>query len=271
MGELDKNLTAETEKNLFGNAELNMLWSCAADPRFCYWVHVPDYYREESNGKLRLMVIIHGTGCKAEDYVAKAMDWADRHHVAVLAPLFPSGMIDRADFNSYKLLSADGIRYDQILLAMLDEMAGRYPGIQTDRFFLFGHSGGGQFANRFLLVHPERLEAVSIGAPGRPTFLDFSENYFWGVKNFKEVFDKELDLEAVRLVPVQITVGELDTKFIGESPYGTNRVARMESLRRNFEQNGVKTVEMLVIPGIEHADGNHKRIQAATAFFEKYL
>lgn len=271
MGELDKNLTSETEKNLFGNAELNMLWACAADPRFCYRVHVPDYYREEAGCRLRLMVLIHGTGCAIEDYIAEARSWADRCHVAILAPLFPSGMIERADFNSYKLLSAGGIRYDQILLSMLDEMAERYPGIQTDKFLLFGHSGGGQFANRFLLVHPARLEAVSIGAPGRPTFLNFSEDYFWGVRNFREVFDKELDITAVRNVPVQITVGELDTKFIGESPYGANRVARMESLRRNFEENGIKTVEMRRIPGIEHADGNHERIQAATAFFEKYL
>ena len=67
---------------------------------------------------------------------------------------------------------------------------------------MFGHSGGGQFTNRFLFAHPERLKAVSIGAPGRPTFLNFEEDYFWGVRDFEKYFDKKLDLEAVRKIPV---------------------------------------------------------------------
>ena len=47
----------------------------------------------------------------------------------------------------------DGIRYDLILLDMIEDMAKRYPGVHTDQFFMFGHSGGGQFVNRFLLAH----------------------------------------------------------------------------------------------------------------------
>ena len=63
-------------------------------------------------------------------------------------------------------------QFDQILLDMIDDMAKRYPGVETDKFFLFGHSGGGQFVNRFLFAHPEKLRACAIGAPGRPTFLN---------------------------------------------------------------------------------------------------
>ena len=134
------------------------------------------------------------------------------------------------------MLSCDGVRYDQILLSMIGDMEKRYPGVRTDKFYMFGHSGGGQFANRFLCVHPERLKAVSIGAPGRPTFLNPQEDYFWGVRDFKNYFDKDMDLEMIRRVPVQITVGEFDTKYIGDSPYGDNRVARMRSLKKNLEE-----------------------------------
>lgn len=263
---LDQNLTPEMRKNLFGNAYLNMLWHCPSDPRFPYWVHLPDEYYEEKNPEYELMVIIHGTGCAVENYIKEAKELADKNHLAILAPLFPGGLMERDDFNSYKLLSCDGVRYDLILLAMIEDMKNRYPGVKTDRFYLFGHSGGGQFANRFLLVHPERLKAVSIGAPGRPTFLNREEDYFWGIRNFRDYFDKDVDLEAVRKVPVQITVGERDTKYIGDSPYGDNRVARMRSLKKNFEEAGIET-SLQILTGLEHADGEKERVQAAERFF----
>ena len=266
---LGAGLTPEMRKNLFGNADLNMLWHCPSDPRFPYWVHLPDWYYDEKTPSYQLMVIIHGTGCAVEGYLKEARELADAHHMALLAPLFPGGLIDRDDFNSYKLLSCGGVRYDLILLSMVEDMKRRYPGVKTDQFFLFGHSGGGQFANRFLFAHPERLKAVSIGAPGRPTFLNKEEDYFWGIRDFKKYFEKDVDLEAVAKVPVQITVGELDTKYIGDPPYGDNRVARMKSLQKNLEENGVNA-SLVILPGLEHGDGEKERVQTAQKFFLNY-
>lgn len=267
---LDQNLTLEVQKNLYGNAYLNMLWHCPADPRFHYWAHLRDEYFEEKDPSYRLMVIIHGTGCATESFIAEAKAIADANSMAILAPVFPGGLLDRDDFNSYKLLSDHGVRYDQVLLAMVEDMMTRYPGVRGETFFLFGHSGGGQFTNRFLLAHPERLQAVSIGAPGRPTYLNFQEDYFWGVRDFRDYFDKDVDLEAIRKVPVQITVGEYDTKFIGDSPYGSCRVERMRSLQKNFRDNGIDA-SLEILPGLEHGDGFGTRVQAAQRFFLKHL
>lgn len=267
---LAANLTMEQYKNLFGNAYLNMLWHNPKDQRFSYWVHLPDKYYDEKDPHYKLLVIIHGTGCAVEEYVKQAKELADQDNVAVLAPLFPGGLIQRDDFNSYKLLSCDGIRYDEILLDMVEDMGKRYPGVETDKFFIFGHSGGGQFSNRFLLSHPDRLIGCSIGAPGRPTFINPDEDYFWGTRDFKDYFGYDVDLEAVRKVPVLITVGERDNKFIGESPYGDNRVARMKSLLKNLQDNGVHA-ELEIIPGFAHEDGEKERVQAAQRFFQQYL
>ena len=44
---LVSNLTLEQQKNLFGNAYLNMLWYCPADPEVSYWAHLPDSYYDE--------------------------------------------------------------------------------------------------------------------------------------------------------------------------------------------------------------------------------
>lgn len=90
---LATNLTLEQQKNLFGNAYLNMLWHCPTDLRFHYWVHLPDYYYDEEEHEYSLLVIIHGTGCAIEEYIKQAKELADKYHMAVLAPMFPGGLI----------------------------------------------------------------------------------------------------------------------------------------------------------------------------------
>ena len=270
---LDANLTPEMKKNLYGDAPLNMMWHCPSDPRFSYMVHVPGSYYGENPPSYRLMVIIHGTGYQAKQvgiYVEEATKFADENNVVLLAPIFPGGLIDPDDFNAYKMLSADGIRYDQILLSMVDDVAARYPGVDTEKFFLFGHSGGGQYSLRFLYVHPERLAGVSVGAPGRPTYLNPDEDYYWGTRDFKKYFDKDPDIAEIAKVPVQLTVGEFDNKFIGDSHYGTNRQERLHSLEKNLQEHGCKT-EFVIIKGYEHAGGEKERIGAACDFFLRQL
>ena len=114
------------------------------------------------------------------------------------------------------------------------------------------------------------IMATVIGAPGRPTFLNPDEDYFWGIRDFKDYFGYDVDLEAVKKVPVLISVGELDNKFIGDSPYGDNRVARMKSLQKNFQEHGVHT-ELTILPGFAHEAGEKERVQAAQKFFIQYL
>jgi pimeloyl-ACP methyl ester carboxylesterase len=81
---------------------------------------------------------------------------------------FPAGIGDPNDLHNYKFIDYQGILFDLVLLAMFEKVAARWH-IRTDRFALHGFSGGGQFAHRFLLLHPDRLHGVSIGAPGRVT------------------------------------------------------------------------------------------------------
>lgn len=264
-------MTDEIRKNLYGNVYLHMLWSCPSDPRFCYWAYVPETYMEEKEPHYQLLVIIHGTGCATEYNVSAARKWADAHHVAILAPLFPAGLTSHEDLNSYKLVADAGIRYDEILLSEIADMKVRYPGVATDKFFLFGHSAGGQFAERFAMVHPDRVKAVTIGAPGNPTYINFAEDYSWGVRDFPKYFGKDFDLKAFREIPMLLVIGEKDTKFIGDSPYGANRMERLHRLQKNFQDNGVKSVELEVIPGIAHIDGAKQRLTTATRFFEKFL
>ena len=88
------------------------------------------------------------------------------------------------------------VRYDHILLAMVEEVAEHY-GLRFDRFALFGYSGGGHFAHRFLMLQPHKLWGVSIGAPGSVTLLDPARDWWVGTRNFAELFGQGHSVMAV--------------------------------------------------------------------------
>lgn len=267
---LYSNLSPDVVKNLFGCAERNMLWSCQADPRFMYYGYSP--MEEDIQGhKCPILVYIHGTGGSYPTPERKRLEkFAAENKCMILAPLFPGGLADVEDFNSYKLISCYGIHFDLVLLAMLDELKQRYPAADTSNVIMFGHSGGAQFVHRFFYLHPDRLKGVSISAPGRVTRLDNEVEFFEGTKNWKEIFDREIDYEALKKVPVQFMCGELDTSYIGDSPAGTTRLQRINSLNDNFRAHGIKT-ELCVIPGIAHEDGGDKRIDVFCSWVKQFL
>lgn len=240
--------------------------ACAADPRFSYCAYVPESYDEHGTQVYRLLVAVHGTqrdntGCRDA-----FIDLAERHQLIVLAPLFPGGMTAPRELSSYKRLrgpDGTGPAYDQVLLAMIDEISAIYR-IDARRFSLYGFSGGAHFAHRFLYVHPERLEAVSIAAPGIVTVLDDEADWLAGVRNFEAVFGKPMDLEAMRRVAVHMVVGGDDSAtweiaLSRDHPWwqpafdahGATRIERMETLKASYLAHGIGVVHD-VVPGAGH-------------------
>ena len=197
------------------------------DPRVSYCMYIPRaHYYARVNGSqdkhlLPLIVNVHGTGRRAERCCLSLSDFADRNRCAVLAPLFPTCIGTRFDPDNYKTLRYGSMRFDLLLLAMLDEVKHLWGQgiIFTDKVFMMGFSGRGQFVHRCLYLQPEHLLGVSIGAPGRPTeFLDHERPWPRGVCDVATVFDgKMLDLERVRQVKnVQLIIGADDNKVPGK-------------------------------------------------------
>ena len=255
---------------LYGGVERDMIWHCQTDPRFSFHAYVPESVYDDDETPFRTAVFVHGTGRAYWRYLEYFRAFADKNRFALIMPIFPAGLIDPKDYNSYKVINYKGLRYDQILLSMLDQYHEMFPKVDVSRFFLAGHSGGGQFTLRFFYLHPERLLGASIGAPGRPTYLDDTRDFFWGTRDFRKIFDKELDREAMEKVPVQMLIGELDTEFINETPFGVNRFERISYLKKNFEENGIAVMKS-VIPGMAHGGREDLRLGAIQDFLESVL
>ncbi|KAI1413172.1 alpha/beta-hydrolase [Hypoxylon sp. FL1857] len=200
-----------------------------SDPRVSYALYVPpQYYDTHAHGagvdsgpaKLPLLVSVHGTRRYVYDIEALA-PFAESTPCAILTPLFPTGLDGPNDIDSYKQLRSKTLRSDLALLSMLDEVAVRWPEIDTDKVFLMGFSGGGQFAHRFLYLHPERLAAVSVGAPGRTTVLDDQWNWPAGIKDVESLFGKPVNKHIIKEVPIQLVVGDQDVKVHGGEEFWT--------------------------------------------------
>lgn len=238
------------------------VFACRADPRFGYCLYVPPTFDDDPAGHA-LVVAMHGSGRTMEAYRDRFAAFGRYRHCVILAPLFPIGPLGDGNPHGFKVLQERDVRYDHVLLAMVDE-AGARLGTRFDRFLLFGYSGGGHFAHRFFYLHPERLHAVSIGAPGSVTLLDDSRDWWVGTRDLKARFGRDIDLEALRAVRVQLVVGAADIETWeihyasdsvqyapGINDTGRTRIERIGALAANFAKHGIECRHDIV-PNVAH-------------------
>ncbi|MFC3723324.1 alpha/beta hydrolase [Neoaquamicrobium sediminum] len=234
------------------------------DQRFSYCLYVPQDYSETDGKQYDLAVIVHGTGRTAAQYRDRFADFAEKHGCIILAPLFPVGIVEPGELANYKRIEFHGIRYDLVLLSMVDEVCAKYR-IRDGGFMMYGYSGGGQFCQRFFMLHPQRLRAVSIGAPGVVTLLNRDYDWWVGVRDLKARFGIEIDLEAMRKVKVQTLIGGADDAtweitipresklwMDGADLQGANRLERIAALADSFEAHGI-AVRRDIVPGVAHS------------------
>ncbi len=239
------------------------IFASQGDPRFGYCTFVPSGYDPEGSGKLPLIVLVHGSLRNNYELRDQFAEFAEAKGCAILAPLFPCGIGGVDDFNNYKHILYDGVRYDRVLLDMIDEVAGIFR-IETGRFLMHGFSGGGQFAHRFYFLHPDRLSGVSIAAPGTVTLPGDPRPGWVGTGDMEETFGIGLRPDAMRKVPVQFVIGSADTMsqgvtvapgssfwMEGANDAGTNRVERLSALEAAFQDLDIPFT-LDVVPDVGH-------------------
>jgi pimeloyl-ACP methyl ester carboxylesterase len=234
------------------------IYASRGDPRFSYCTYVPEHIGRPGTRVMQLVVVMHGTGRAFTEYRDAFAEFARWNDCIVLCPLFPANVLGDGNLGGFKHLAEGDIRYDRVLLDMVAEVGEKF-GCDFERFALFGYSGGGQFANRFALLHPESLWAVSIGAPGSVTLIDAGHDWWVGTRDVAQRFGKPLDLPALRRLPVHMVVGKADLEtweithqpgrtyyMAGANDAGRTRPERLDSLRRSFEAAGVRVTLDLV-------------------------
>lgn len=255
------------------------IFASRMDQRFSWCCYIPDGYDPAGDRVHPLAVLVHGSLRDADILRDEFIDFAEAHQCVLLAPLFPAGIDDAEDLHNYKHIAYHGIRYDLLVLDMIEELAGRYR-VAKEKVLMHGFSGGAQFAHRFFYLHPGRLRAVSVGAPGTVTLPD-QRSWWVGVKGMEEIFGRPLDVAAMRDVAVQLVIGDQDIEtwdvtVAPQSPFwmegindsGEMRVDRLRSLEKGLRTIGVDP-RFDTVPGVSH-DGTG--IQGPVkAFFARVL
>ncbi|MFC3053244.1 alpha/beta hydrolase [Kordiimonas pumila] len=254
--------------------------ACQADQRFSYCTYTPKSWSPETASEFRLLVVVHGSDRAHHAIRKQFVAVAEEQKLIVLSPLFPTGVGDPSDTDNYKYIIFQNLRFDQILLSMVDEVIKRYD-MPSANFALFGFSGGAHFAHRFFYLHPERLLALSVASPGSVTRIDDTHDWWVGTKDFASIFGAPIDLATLQKVATQLVVGEsdIDTKHIthcpssphwikGANDAGKNRVERLKALHKNWQENGLKS-ELTILPKVAHT--LQPLAQCAADFFKKIL
>ena len=138
-----------------------------------YFLYVPNLVIQNPE-QAHILAAIHGYSSREDDAesIAKventALRWsslAEEYGWVVLAPHFDEHRFN----NDYQRLNISilgiGVRADLRLNDLVDEVGRLIPGINSEKMYLFGFSGGGQFAHRYAAFHPGRVSrAVSAGS-----------------------------------------------------------------------------------------------------------
>lgn len=197
------------------------------DPRQKYFIYVPEIVAKGTS----VLVSVHGISRNAKAHAKAFRPFADRYGVVIVAPLF-----SKKRFPGYQRLGlarrGDNRRPDLALQAILSEVTA-LTGVRTDRVYLFGYSGGGQFAHRYAMFYPQSVLAVAVGAPGWYTFPETQVRYPRGLRFPSRDDLPPLSLGAFSRVPMAVFVGQRDDQ----------RDAAFKTSRRIDLQQGITRVE----------------------------
>lgn len=196
-----------------------------------------------------------------EQQVAAFITACERLGVTLLSP----GMGGSAH-TGYRSIGRQENRADVFLHDCLREVT-LLTGLDATRFRLFGHSSGAQFAHRYLMAHPHRVESAMIAAARWYTFPDTTRKFPFGIRTTKRLPDLAFNPEQYLRVPITVLNGTLDTNKevfrhseMISARQGEHRLARAQhwvaAMRKQAQAHGMPSlVELVEIEGISHLFG----------------
>lgn len=229
----------------------------------------------------RMAVLVHGMLGLDEDAVDVARRFierwtsaADEHNIILVAPAFDQKNFGgrRGPGGGYRGLFGREIGAD----AFVNEIVDQYKALSTEydgRFYLYGHSAGGQFVSRYVVRHPRRVIAAVISAAGTYAFPNPEVAWTNGMKPLVRSMrwpgsdetrhisitpDPTGWVEAATL-PITVVVGTEDTGLLPgiDGQEGKTRIQRarrwvraMNRLARERERTG--RVRVVLVEGVGH-------------------
>ena len=153
-----------------------------------------------------VVVAVHGISRNSAEHF-DAFRRALPANAVLLCPEF-----GEAEFPHYQRLNIGYAepRADLLLDLLLDRLSSRFR-IDARRFHLFGFSGGGQFAHRYAMLNPHRIQSLHVAAAGYYTFLNEAAPWPYGCRGPTGRGILERQRLFLRL-PIDVYVGNRDVQ-----------------------------------------------------------
>ena len=193
-----------------------------SDPGQEYFVYVPS-----TGGRgAAMFVAVHGLSRNAEVQANWFASYCETYAVVLVAPLF-----DTEAYPDYQRLGRVGLggRADVVLDSIVAEVAA-LTGAAAKKIYLFGFSGGAQFAHRYLMAHPQQVARAVVASAGWYTFPDARTGFPYGIGPSPDLPGVRFDAAEFLRVPITVVVGEQDTT--GKSLRRNAHVDRQQGITR---------------------------------------
>ncbi len=222
-------------------------------------LHYFQYTPTVVTANTQVLVAVHGISRNAQKQARLFAEQAELYNVLIIAPLF-----DQNHYSGYQRLGLSGQRADLALNQILDEVASK-TNVNTQKFSLFGYSGGGQFVHRYALAYPQRVKAMAIGAAGWYTLPNPKKRYPYGIAPHPKLPDLRFNMAQFLQIPAYVLVGEEDTlrddalrKSKKADQQGINRFERgqhwIRAMQHAAQQHGLNTpYQFIALPNSNHS------------------
>ncbi|MBN1877435.1 MAG: hypothetical protein JXA33_24645 [Anaerolineae bacterium] len=238
-------------------------------------------------GKPDILVLIHGTPAEnetaasdAEYYITNWVDFAEAQEMVLIAPAFAqetfSSRLGDHAMGGYRGLFGRDIGADVWVLRLVNAYQQTF-GVTGKKFYLYGHSAGGQFTARFLVTHPETVKRAVITSAAtypQPT-TEVAWPFGMGELHADIVWDADMvtpvdvvpDPEkwlAATQVPLTVMVGLNDTAELPAALIPGQKGKNRYTIARNWVQDMAAFAEthsmeshfrLDLIPGQGHSMG----------------
>ncbi|WP_157209914.1 hypothetical protein [Marinimicrobium agarilyticum] len=239
-----------------------------------HFVYVPDETPKH------ILVISHGMLSKGEAasdvanrYISRWVKYAEKYELLLIAPVFDTPRFGNlgGGYGGYRNLFGKYIAADEFVNKLVNRYSVRTTS-GSKRFYLYGHSAGGQFVNRYVVTHPDNIIHAVVSAAGRYSYPTKSSKWPYGAGNlFKAITWKDGSRSRVAITrslrnyalaagKVSIVIGSEDTKRQPKRPAhsGNTRIEIANSWAREMNRNSKRyglegAVNVNVIKGIGHS------------------
>ena len=174
-------------------------------------------YKPESYKGEKLILVFHGVNRNADTYRDNSKNMGDRFSALIVAPKFDTERFPSRKYQFGGILNADrsAAKPEEWTYALIPKLATEVRRIERNpelRYWIIGHSAGGQFVARMAAFQETGAERLVAANPGSHLFPTLSAPFGYGFGSLPGELSSDEVLKRYLAAPLTIYLGTADDK-----------------------------------------------------------